>query len=329
MKNVCLFFIVFALFPACKDSYKPVEIPQELEEQILYIEADQNGGFSWPYYLYIPEVLSQAPTPILVMTNNCFSSDDYEIVLSEARSDLLQYRSYADAMGIPFLLAALPRYLHVFPSNSKGENDAWIVNVQALTRNAMLTNDPLLERIDLQVNNMILDATEQLKALSIETTGKAVMFGFSASGDFAMRYSVMHPESVEMLIAGDPSDWFILPLATFNGHELRYPIGIYDLHRLTGEAFDPQGYNALPKFFFTGTEDDHDPVIYIDNYDYEDRITLLKLFPSNTMERYRLNVEILEESNCQFEYREYPGVDHRISDDMKRDIIDFFHSQYE
>ena len=323
LKPVFFALSLFTIF-SCSNGPEFITFTENVENRITVVEKNEGKGFFWPYFLYIPDEIKYENPPLLVSTNNCSRSDDFDFVYNEAKKDFLSLIEIADEYGIPCVLCALPRFSNNFPGMNRGENDAWVVNVQALTRTALLTDVTALKRIDEQVKYMILDAFSRLDAKGIQNSGKCAMFGFSASADFANRFSILQPELVELIIAGDPSDWYTLPISEYKGRTLRYPIGVSDIIQLTGQEFNRQEYNDIAKFFFTGDSDAHDPILYIDNIDYEDRMTFFRLFGTDIMEKYYINEKLLREAKCNFEFRVYPGTAHQFSDEMREDALDFF-----
>jgi hypothetical protein len=148
--------------------------------------------------------------------------------------------------------------------------------------------------------------------------------GFSASGMFANRFTVLHPDIVKAAAIGSPGGWPISPVGTWQGKNLRYHVGIYDLQQLINSPFNLDQFKLVPLFFFMGSADTNDSVPYSDSYSSEDRDLVNSLFGNTPIERWPKAKQIYEGigSKCQFVL--YSGVRHEISNTMKADIIKFF-----
>ena len=326
--TVLLMFIIILITTACNnkqnDQKQEVVFPPEIKENVIKVKKDTAKGFHWPYFLYIPDNIKYDPTPVIVIANNTPQPDDnYSVHYNQARSKIIQYKHFSEETGIPLLLCALPRFKNEMPGAEALQQDAWLISVQSLTRNAMLTNVETLKRIDLQVIAMIEDAGEKLRNKGIKNTGKAIMFGFSSSGSFANRFTILHPELVEMEIAGAPGGWYTLPLASYKGTSLRYQVGIADIEEIAGRSFNKESFSKIPKFFFVGSEDKDDAVPYLDSYTYEDRITIMELFGKDHLKRYKTIEKIFKENKINHRFKFYKDTGHEISDKAWRDIFNF------
>ena len=246
-------------------------VPEALRGQgyeLLRIEADSAKGFDWPYYLVVPQQLVR-PVVLLVEPNNSGTvSDDQNYHDSRARN-LIESRA-RDAtiqrFGSPILVPTFPRPL-----------SGWQMYTQALDRDTMLSNKPKLVRIDLQLVAMIQDAQSRLGARGITTDSRVFMWGYSASGTFTNRFSILHPEIIKAASLGGCSSPTV-PSAEWKGRRLRYPVGIADLPELTGQPFNAQAFRSVPIQIFRGDEDTNDEVAYADGYDREDASLIYELF---------------------------------------------------
>jgi hypothetical protein len=288
------------------------------------VEKDPERGFHWPYCLYIPETQVSSPVPIILIANNTpRPDDDVTVHYRQARNKVAQYRHMADRTGFPLLIPAIPRLEHEFPGGSGYQNDAWVVGVQSLNRNALLTPNRALKRMDLQVMHMLKHASTVFGEHGIAADGKAVVFGFSSSGTFAHRFALLHPDVVRLEIAGAPGGWYTLPLESYRGTRLRYPIGIADLESLTGSPFTAAQYRQIPKLWFVGAEDEDDAVPYLDAYAYEDRVTITRLFGEDHMERYRRQAELLDQRGMNTDFHVFESAGHEITSEAWETVYAF------
>ncbi|PTN32858.1 hypothetical protein [Desulfonatronum sp. SC1] len=176
--------------------------------QIIRITPEQSSrNFYWPYYLLIPDNPRPSQAVLLVEPNNTGYPDDDPTVHDQvALSMMYGLNFHARALGSPVLMPAFPRpYLHDLPIRD--------LYTHALNWNTMTSTIEGLERIDLQLIAMIDDARERLSTMGIATEDKVFMMGYSASGAFANRFTMLHPELIKAAAIGAPGGFPILPVA--------------------------------------------------------------------------------------------------------------------
>lgn len=121
-----------------------------------------------------------------------------------------------------------------------------LMNTQALDRATLSTGIVDLKRLDLQLIAMIDDAIERSSLKGITLERKVLMTGFSASGMFASRFTLLHPERVQAAAIGSPGGWPMAPTGEWNGVKLPYPVGVSDLKELVGKEFDIESLRSVP-----------------------------------------------------------------------------------
>lgn len=282
------------------------------------IDARPEAGFHWPYYFFISDELVDAARsgrtiPILVFPNNTGTpDDDFEVHERSVLNQLSWNRPVADMLGAALLVPVFPR-----PRSNLG------IYTHALDRDALLTELDGLSRLDLQLIAMIDDAIFRWSSDGVQINSKVVVMGFSASGMFANRFAILHPDRVAAAAVGSPGGWPIAPLAEWNGCPLRYPVGVADLAQLTGEKFDASTYIAIPHLFFLGDQDENDSVPYDDGYDDEDEKLVFELFGSTPVERWPVAEKVYEASGANAEFRLYPGLGHELPQWVTEDALAF------
>jgi pimeloyl-ACP methyl ester carboxylesterase len=212
----------------------------ELEE----IPANPQKGFSWPYYLRTPTSVKQ-PAVLFVEPNNTGTPNDDPAVHNQAAKN--EARAWAlrmDELGCPYLIPTFPR--------PAAHSDVY---TQALDRNTLLTKLAGLERIDLQLLAMIDDARARLAAKGISVDSKVFMMGFSASGQFASRFVMLHPDRIKAASIGSPGFGPIVPVAQWKGITLPYQVGVADVEQLTGQKFDVAAFRQVPLQIYVGDLD--------------------------------------------------------------------------
>jgi pimeloyl-ACP methyl ester carboxylesterase len=302
--------IAQAIRPASSDLYPPTEA------QIYRIEADPAEGFSWPYYLYVPDQAEaradrKEAVYLLILPNNTGEpSDDLAVHRQAAREAIDQYWDIPARLGTPLLIPVFPR-----PWEVERERDLY---VHALDRATLQTTEAELGRVDVQLTAMMDDAADRLRQQGWEVNDRALIMGFSASGMFANRFTILHPDRILAAAIGSPGGWPVAPVASWDGNTLNYPLGVNDLMTLTGQPFDLASYQDVRQLFYLGIEDDNDAV------DAENRPYLSQLFGSTPVERWPYAEEIYHTTGADVEFRMDDGVGHTISSELWRYQITFF-----
>ena len=279
---------------------------------LLKIDANPDKGFYWPYYLNAPN--STINTTLLVEPCNTGTGDDDPVVHDEAAKQLAEWHThYAQQLQSPLLVPTFPR-----------SYTNWQIYTHALDRETLQTTLPNIQRIDLQLIAMIDDAIGKLSEKGINVDYKVFIMGFSASGMFTNRFTILHPDRVKAAAIGSPGGWPIAPVEEWQGEILRYHVGISDVQQLTGKPFDLKLFSTIPLFFYMGDLDINDSVPYDDSFVKEDRDLICRLFGDTQVERWPKAEEIYGSVNCSSQFVLYPGAGHNITYEMESDIIEFF-----
>jgi hypothetical protein len=187
---------------------------------------------------------------------------------------------------------------------------------------SLLDARSLLDRLDLQLLAMIDDARAAFDLAGYST--KSLLFGFSASGQFVNRFTLLHPEAVRLAISGGCGG-ISVPLPEKNGRLLEYPLGTADYRAITGRDFDVDAYTAVGQFLFVGDTDTNDPLPYDDGYEAGDRVITYELFggEKENLRRF-LNVQKeYERAGCDATFTVYAGRGHEIGKEAWTDIHAF------
>ena len=283
----------------------------------LLVEAEPSQGFCWPYYLYVPPQCAQRSEqvfPLLVLPNNTGQpDDDGRFHLEKTGSDLAGWRRLADELGCVLVSPSFPR-----PASQ------WQLYTHALDRDTLLKGSGDLNRLDLQMLATLQNARLRLAAHHIQVRPKAWMMGFSASGMFANRFALLHPEAVERVAVGSPGGWPMAPVTRSGGQDLPYPIGCSDLLTLTGKALQVEEARQIRFFLFLGDQDDNDSVAYDDGYDAGERALVHQLFGLTPLERWPKIEKLYKLARMNAVFSLYPGVAHQLTPEMRADVARFF-----
>ncbi|HSK89489.1 MAG TPA: hypothetical protein VK880_14095 [Anaerolineales bacterium] len=325
-----------------------VFVPTLSEDHYHLIAADPSAGFHWEYLLYTPKNVT-SPYLLVVPNNTGHEDDDMTIHQASAKQLIKNMSNLADDLGSPLLVPVFPR-----PAGDLVE-----YYTHNLDRNALFMTEDGYQRLDLQLLAMVDDARLKLAEQQIPIDQRFLLWGFSASGTFSDRFSLLYPDRlVAVASAGSHS----LPFATYAGENLPYPIGTYDYEIITGAPFDIDTFAALPRFLYQGDQDHGgyittDEAVYLaDDYfnlfvrsDLEARlasapIPLITDFEMNpedeTLLKYRIYHgatfvdefiairQIYAEAGLDHtQFKLYHGVGHAITEEMENDVRNFFLQQ--
>lgn len=293
---------------------------QEVPEPTL-VEADSDAGFNYPYYLYSPNKTAENDqTPLLVQPNNTgTSTDDFEQHRQRARETAERGvgRTIADELKTPLLVPVFPR--------PRSEPVDFTHYVHALDDTTMAIEDGPLERVDLQLLSMVEDAQSRLKEDDYPIDESGIMLnGFSASGTFVDRFTVLHPDEVISVTAGGVNGMPLLPTGEFDGQELPYHVGTADAKDLTGEEVDRDALNEANQFLYMGAEDENDTIPFDDAWTDDDlRQLALDVYGDNMVyERFPTSQQVYQNIGVEAQFRVYSDVGHTPRP-ATPDIIEF------
>lgn len=285
--------------------------------KIIKIEANPERGFNFDYYVYLPYgVKASNSTYILVEPNNGGRvSDDHTIHEKDALR-LIKYgdcHKIADRLKTPLLVPVFDR-----PESN------WKMYTHALDRDSLMNNKGDLARIDLQLIKMIDDLKQRLKDDKIIVNDKVLMNGFSASGNFVNRFTLLHPEMIQAVASGGVNCMPIIPQPELEGLKLIYPIGTYDIKEITGSEFNLDAYKQVPQYIYMGSLDDNDTLPYDDAFNDDERELIIKLLGNDMHGRWEKTKDVYYQLGIPAEMIMYEGIGHQTNDDTMEDVTNFF-----
>jgi hypothetical protein len=105
-----------------------------------------------------------------------------------------------------------------------------------------------------------------------------------------------------------------LPLATLDGFDLTYPIGVSDLAELAGSPFDVEAFRSTPVMLVQGALDDNDPVGERDSFSDDQTRLIRRLFGVLPIDRVGRILSVLDSAGfTNITYRIYPDEPHTMS----------------
>ena len=163
-----------------------------------------------------------------------------------------------------------------------------------------------------------------MKALGYEVREKVLLNGFSASGTFANRFTLLHPERVAAVACGGINGLAILPVDSLNGAALDYPLGMHDAEQLFGAAPDTATFKRVPQLLYLGALDDNDAVLFDDAYSRHEQQVVHSAIGRPIADRWTQcrNVYVQHKVNASF--RIYPGIGHATDRMIYKDVMLFF-----
>lgn len=190
----------------CKFSFHVVDEPDQevLQDTTLMFKANSDKGFNFDYVIYFPEVIDTSlKTTLLVESSNTGADDSLDHHLNRAiyaasKSSVGNFVSRK--LNIPILVPVFPR-----------SRTNWEVNTHAVDSDTFNQRGTDNAQIDLQLLAMVEDAKVRLKEFGIELDERFFLTGFSASGTFANRFALLHPEKLKAVAAGGLNGLLIIP----------------------------------------------------------------------------------------------------------------------
>lgn len=309
--RILFILILSAALSGCSDKPKG---------ELIFVDANTEKGFHFPYFLFIPEGTSpQTETVLVVEPNNSgFADDDLQKHIEKAsRTASRDYYlgSYvAQELKYPLLVPVFPR-----------SKTNWQIYTHALDRDVMLGKNNELERIDLQLLAMVTDAKTRLANAGYAIQVKFIMTGFSASGTFANRFMLIHPDKVLAVAAGGVNGLLALPLDSLENKALNYPLGTNDFAVLLNQDFQQDDFVHTPQFYFMGGMDDNDAVPYDDAFNEDERQLIFELLGEQMLPlRWEKCEAIYKKLGVNATIKTYGKIGHEQHESAKKDVVAFF-----
>jgi hypothetical protein len=290
------------------------------DDDIPVIAAAPDKGFNYPYILRIPPETSRTTNVFLVVepNNTGTASDDFDVHLEAAKKQSKHSIGsfVAGKLQQPLLIPVFPR--------SRTE---WQIYTHALDRDVMMLPEGPMQRLDLQLQAMVDDARERLAQQGYTIDKKILLNGFSASGNFVNRFTLLHPERVLAVACGGINGLLMLPLHQLADVDLVYPLGLKDYENITSAPFNIDSWRNVSQFIYMGAEDDNDAVLFDDAYSESERVVIFDVIGKQILsDRWAKCQEVYEASEAKVIFNTYPGIGHATDRDICYEILSFFQS---
>lgn len=322
MKNLRLLSLVaitICLAAGCATTPAAATMPALEPGVPVLIAAAPARGFHYPYLLQIPKVKPAGATRLLVEPNNTGTVSDDPAVHLEAAQRLARNAlgaSIVARLDVPFLVPVFPR----------PETD-WKIYTHQLDRDSMHITSGPMRRLDLQLIAMIDDAQRRLRAAGIQVDDRVLMTGFSASGTFANRFTMLHPERVRAVAAGGLNGLLMVPAPAIGSISLPYPIGTADVKALTGKGVDLAAWRLVPQFLYMGEQDDNDALKFDDGYDDDERALVFPVLGERMQpDRWQRVQQIYRDAGANATLKTYAVIGHGTDKRIADEVSEFFRS---
>lgn len=218
------------------------------------VPANPEEGFNFEYVLIVPELVKKNTKLILeemnYSTEKHFTEEEGIEYLYEKSKSFRHPIHYCNSdTNYCILLPLIPRYY-----DSKLNLEIYTNQLSSLCFSKEIKEK--YYRIDIQITAMINDATKRMALNNISIAKKIIIEGFSASGKFANRFTLLHPEYVELCIAGGLAGTLILPFRKLGGKDLVYPVGISNIDDITEKKIAQ--FKKVKHFYYFNLKDNVD-----------------------------------------------------------------------
>lgn len=207
-------------------SKKGKNFVETLENQNIHINLESKI----PFVLITPSTLKDTQT--LVMESNNLETNNIQSLLIQALS------TGKDLNDI--LKGSNPILIPILPSESPSAPYYQQLSAECFQNG---------ERPDLNVVEAINKAKEIMKnQYNVNLNDKIFLNGYSSSGCFAQRFSLIHPELIDTACIGGVSGSISIPTK-----DLDYPLGIKNYEELFSKKFDIEEYKKIIFDYYVGS----------------------------------------------------------------------------
>ena len=257
-----------------------------------------------PFILITPSHKKNGQT--LIMESNNLEANNMQALLSRALCTMINLNDIFQGNN--------PILIPILPSNSPSAPYYQQLSAECFKNG---------ERPDLSVIETINKAKEIMQnQYKVELNDKIFLNGYSSSGCFAQRFSLIHPEIIDTACIGGASGSIPIP-----NTDLDYPLGIKNYEELFGKKFDIEEYKKITFDYYVGslecetksldrTDENGNPAPMHD-MSYFDRSVPKsvgekhrKILGYNMFERAKKTTEILKNLGININHSVIPNIAH-------------------
>jgi pimeloyl-ACP methyl ester carboxylesterase len=281
------------------------------------LPATPADGFRWPFLLRLPTAM-RTPLLLVAPNNTGFATSDLAVLRASAARQGRELEELAEKLGCPLLIPLFPRP----PADRDHCHAGGNLYVHALSRDALCAAPEEVRRVDLQLLGMIEAARARLAERGTPVESRVLLWGFSAAGDFALRFAMLHPERVRAVAAGGCS-WPIAPQERAQATLLPYPIGLGDLEALGVAAAKREARRTVRWLLFRGEQDTNEPLDFAECFSPEHAALVRSLFGASPVERWARARALYAAAGLDAELRLEPNTGHVVTDEMRARVERF------
>ncbi len=294
--------------PLVLKNYDPTDFPAYPSGETILHQKDEKIPYN--YWSYVPKSLTRNETAYIFLEISHPQIEDYDALTLAAKNTCNQFIDVAESRNYIILTPVIPRDFSegYYP---QGINQ---YSLDPLTPN-------FYYRPDLKVNIIIENFKKELEEAGYSIQDKVFVSGFSAGGMWANRYSLLHPERVKAAAMGQAGGWLAMPITSYNGTDLNWPLGLNNYSLLTGESYNKYNiFKSVPMFIFIGDQDTTS-TYYDSDYPDSNDITI---WGNSDPVRLENQYNHLKNLGYNVSFKLYPNVGHNYNSEMRNDVIDFF-----
>lgn len=292
--------------------------PNEYKNFGVLLQHYQNEYIKYVWFSYVPKSVrfyrENEPVNILIVCANATMSDNYDDAISSMKDCIQGREEWAEKFSFVLLTPVIPR------------NSPIPIYAVAFDKRVFTEVDPFFQRPDLEVIKMIDKMKNDLDEGNIKANDKIFIEGFSAGGMFAQRFTLLHPEIVKAIAAGQCGGALTMPIEEFRNYKMDWPLGISDFKEITGESFNLDAYKEVSQYIYIGSNDNQNSTVGYGNEIWTNtQVNILNLFGKTDPNRLKNQVEYA--NSLGFEkifFKLYPNYKHNYYDDQISDIFNFF-----
>lgn len=306
------------VYPTPTPSPTPTRTVSPLVESTLQpgrvVEHPPTQANPYTFYSYFPRsaVRKVALTVAVWPHGGGMCSEDYSVHRTQSYNTLQWLAPYAEQYQMPVVVVAMPRVDRLY--------------VHSLHPGTFTTGEEMLRRPDLKLIDAVWNQyLPSLRAAGLAPDSQVYFMGFSSTGMFSHRFTMLHPERVRAVWLGADAP-APLPSSELDGHRLDYPLGMANVESLTGRPFDFEAYRAIPHFICVGERDvnpNNDTTTYTDIFTEEERLFIKSRFGATNPDRITFFYEYLVSVGVPAEFRLYAGLGHEVPPQMLQDAFAF------
>jgi hypothetical protein len=149
------------------------------------------------------------------------------------------------------------------------------------------------------------------------------VLGFSASGSFANRLLLLHPDRILAAATGGINSFPMLPISNLNGTNLEFPLGIHDIETITKKRFEREIWLKVPQLIFMGALDENDALEFDDAYSEPERQKVYALLAEPMQPRWQAAQAIYLNEKPNVTFVTYGNVGHWTDGQVNSDVVNF------